>query len=435
MEPMKEKAITRLSQTEAAYTPLSGKRGQACANCRWFAAAGEYGSACHLIDNWPQDVLVTGWCNRWELIPAMQPPEPVQVNLTAETVNLMQVDEGAMELDTPQPEPAPEPEAAEPKPGLVERVKGFFNRAPQLLEVKPGFKVFKQNDRNLWAAWWSNDFQDRTEEIISRKAHDRYIARVDAGLVPMPELWYWHVKGTRHGQAKWIGRIDHMMLAVGEFDDTPVAQKMLKHYQKADLAVSFGFLYPRWALKENIYQDYNAFEISPLPPDEAANPYTRFEDIEMTLPEKKRKALETILGKPLADQFISSTEQASKELEEMGLTYKDFADIPAAEAGAGSKEAGDGKTMMGDMFMAMLEAQAELKERQEAVEQELTAAKERQTALETENKQLRDELRLSPRASQAATTELSEAETEALKQAMPVEYDPAFPGMNVPKKS
>lgn len=425
----KEKAITRLTQTEAAYTTLSEKRGQACANCRWFAANGEYGATCHLIDNWPADILPTGHCSRWEIIPAMKPPEPVQVNIEAETVNLVQTEEGAMELDAP-------PDAQDEKPGLVERLKSLFSRAPQP-DIRPGFKVFKQGGKNMWVAWWSNDFQDRAQEIISRKAHDRYIARVDAGFVPLPELWFWHVKGTRHGQAQWIGRIDHMMLAVGEFDDTPIARKMLKHYQKADLAVSFGFLYPRWALKEGVYEDYNAFEISPLPPDEAANPFTKFEDIEMPLTEKKRKALEMILGKPLAEQLIANTEQASKELEEMGLAYKDFADIPAAEAAAQESAAKEspGKGAMGEMFVRMVEAQYELTERQAAVEQELAAAKERQAALEQENQQLRAELALSPRASRADATQLSEIETEALKQAMPVEYDPAFPGMNVPKKS
>src|SRR5690349_13068197 len=71
-----EQKSIRLTQAEVNYVPLSQTPDKACASCRWFNANGEYGAYCHLIDNWPVDVMATGLCDRHELLPQLETPTP-----------------------------------------------------------------------------------------------------------------------------------------------------------------------------------------------------------------------------------------------------------------------------------------------------------------------------------------------------------------------
>jgi hypothetical protein len=49
---------------------------------------------------------------------------------------------------------------------------------------------------------------------LPTRAHEEYVDRVQKGLVPMPELWTWHTKGTRHGQADVVWKAGGFLLAL-----------------------------------------------------------------------------------------------------------------------------------------------------------------------------------------------------------------------------
>lgn len=75
-EPVKPvaKAFTgELSQTESNYIPLSNVANKACANCRWFMAYGD----CYIVEDEPEPILATGYCDRHELTPVPEPPADV----------------------------------------------------------------------------------------------------------------------------------------------------------------------------------------------------------------------------------------------------------------------------------------------------------------------------------------------------------------------
>src|SRR6185369_4422007 len=89
--------------------------------------------------------------------------------------------------------------------GLVETIKTvvtkLFNStpspAPAAAPKDESFTVFKAADgKHYWLARFSGKFKDREGEILADKSHEEYVDRVQKGIVPMPELWTWHTKGT-----------------------------------------------------------------------------------------------------------------------------------------------------------------------------------------------------------------------------------------------
>lgn len=284
-----------------------------------------------------------------------------------------------------------------------------------------------------WHSRHTNNFEDREKEILPESAHIGYEARVDAGLAPPPELWSWHTGGSRQGVAERVFYDNHIMNAVGVFDDTPEGETARKFYERnaGKIELSHGFTFPKWALKDGIYEVYNTFEISTLPIGAAANPYTTFEEINaMALSDEKRQWLESTLGKERTEKLLSENEKMGKAVEELGAKYKDFADVSAVTETEttveGEPPATDEKpkfdtAAFAQLLSDMLEGQAHIVEvvegqgkairaLTEANTAEKSASATQITALKTELASLRTELSLTPRrASEAAETLVTEA--------------------------
>lgn len=143
--------------------------------------------------------------------------------------------------------------------------------------IAGGFKIA---DGNKWVAWYSNAYIDKENEIIARKAHEDYIQRVRAGEIPYPELWFMHIKGTRHGVATDLFLIDNFVVAVGVFDDpadNPFVSKMKAWYSEQEsVTLSHGYKYDRNEKHDNVYYSIETYEISTLPTGSEANPFTMF---------------------------------------------------------------------------------------------------------------------------------------------------------------
>lgn len=310
------------------------------------------------------------------------------------------------------------------------------------------FSVFKGVDGQYhWVARHSNNFEDRDKEILADKAHGGYIRRLDMGLVPMPELWSYHTEGTRHGQADKIFLDNHFVVAVGHFDDTPEGETARKYYERnpGKVELSHGFTFPKWALKDGIYEVYNTFEISTLPIGAAANPYTTFEEINaMALSDEKRQWLEATIGKDRTDKLLAENEKMGKAVEELGAKYKDFADVPATAETETPVEvetpATDEKptpaTMFAQLLADILEGQAHIVEVVEGQGKAIKAISESRvtekaasatevTALKTEIGKLRTEMALTPRrASEAAETKVTEEKAAEILGQPTQESDP-----------
>jgi len=287
-----------------AYDPLGGDKTNACANCAFFDADD---SACRLVCG---DIVAPGLCNLW--LRELDDDEEDEQDATPVKI----VDN--KELD---------------RPGLLETVKTAIKQVLGLSDpasgFTSGFKAFGP-DNQYWAAFFTNNAQDRDGEWFSEKAHDKAIARLDSGAIPMPKLDYWHTKAY-HGEAFWVGRVGHVVMAVGEFWPDEFSQAMKEYYVNSapdDDLVSFGYFYPRSARVEHVYHDYAPFEISPLPSEVASNEWTGFASLEefkeMTTDAQKRKELERRLGPALAKQLLATAGAKSRALDQIETSFKEL---------------------------------------------------------------------------------------------------------------
>ena len=196
---------------------------------------------------------------------------------------------------------------------------------------------FKALGGGLWIATYSNNFKDKQGEILPASEHDRYIARVKAGIVPYPQLWHWHIPGTKHGEAKWIDRLGHMIVAIGTFDDTPEGKAAEQAYLAAkpgEITNSHGFYFDPSKRKDGVYGPFNTFEITTLWAGLEANEFTSFEAIKektmSSLTPIKKASLKRVFGER-ADALIpqlESIEAAGKALAEAGVAFKsEFSDV------------------------------------------------------------------------------------------------------------
>lgn len=431
-EEQREKYMMQIPQIEAAYVPLTATAGQACANCRWLCVGEE--THCHLVEGFPENILPTGWCNRWEAKPEMEAgPEPAPVPVVIVEESKIEDD---MEGEKSLPEKLTNP--------LVKAIKSLFNRQQSLSE----FAVFKGTDgKRYWVAMYTNNFQDLTKEIVTEKALRNDVLRKDAGFVPMPVLQSWHTPGSEHGEADMVDYVGHIQVAVGHFYDTPEGERAANFYAKNKVALSHGFLVPKWAIKKGtdgvtLYEEANTFEISTLPPGAAANPFTTFEEIEqMPFTKAKRAWLVNTIGEEKTAQLEQETESRSKAIEELGVRYKDFVDL------SDQVEKSADEVTMGEAFVELLKAQGDLltiqqafAKRQDTFDEAVQSQVQKSNELLAQVKELLEQVKAeraaAPRiASEAAETALPDDMTDKLKEQLPEgeEYDSFFGDMKVKK--
>lgn len=197
---------------------------------------------------------------------------------------------------------------------------------------------FKSLGNGKWVGWYSNNFQDREDELFPNHAIDAFITRADGKSIDMPTLRFWHVPHEL-GKAKALARFalndspdaPSLIFAYGEYDDTHIARTFEKGVlrnskQGRVYQMSHGFYYPERAKQNGEYHVFDTFELSVLPDYAAANPYTLFGDMTMpVLDSNKRKELVGILGEDLVTEFEQKADARLKELKDTGVKHKEFA--------------------------------------------------------------------------------------------------------------
>lgn len=235
--------------------------------------------------------------------------------------------------------------------------------------------VWKEaNGQWRWLAIYSNKFVDRDAEIISEKSHETFVELVDAGVVPYPELWHWHVPGSRWGVADWLAYADGFALASGTVDSGHEKEAETLAASPLPIRVSHGM--PERFIVRNpgvpsVIDFHITTEISDLPSPAAANPLTGFQVFkgasDMALPAQKKQYLKQA---GLSDDRIAEIENGlahrAKEAHDAGLEFKETAapaetpqeepvavkedTTPAVEAPVTRQEVADAMTQIVTVF-------------------------------------------------------------------------------------
>jgi hypothetical protein len=210
------------------------------------------------------------------------------------------------------------------------------------------FIIWKDSETDMyrWLAVYSNKWRDddNPPEILASTAHKEFVDAVDAGDWPYPELWLWHIPGSKFGVADFVAYDDTgFPIASGTVDEGRewIAEALSK---QDDLAMSHGMPVKeieRDTEDSTIITRYRSMEISPLPREKAANKFgTGFEilrEVKMAIPDEKRPELENMLGADGLAQFEAVLADKAKELDELEIESKEE-DTPEEEEAAQEAE-------------------------------------------------------------------------------------------------
>lgn len=232
-------------------------------------------------------------------------------------------------------------------PGLSRIKERIARDREEHLAPSTAFMVWKEADQHRWLATYSNKYRDQDvpSEIISADAHKDFVAAVDTKQTPMPELWHFHVPGSRWGVADMLAFDEQtgFVIASGTIDKGHEREAEIIA-EMGDVRVSHGML--RKSLEYDTADDtvitrYRSIEISDLPAEYAANPLTDFQVLKEggdMIPEHKKAYLKKVgLSDDKIKQLESDLARKATEAKEQGLEFKEAETVEATVKAAESE--------------------------------------------------------------------------------------------------
>ena len=219
-----------------------------------------------------------------------------------------------------------------------EGIKGMVAKTIRVAATKLGIDMSPQKDFNAiqiekdangdWRAvmWVSNNFIDWDGDIICEDAHKEYVEWVnkEENKSCMPVFVTWHTPGTaRENPVDYIDYFDGFLVASAKLTE-PEAIGLLKASKETNIGMSHGsFAFARDPKDLRVITKYRMYEVSDLPLDKAANPFTAIETVSKEVEMDKKEYLVTLLGEEKAEAFLAKTGLKQKELKEAEIESKE----------------------------------------------------------------------------------------------------------------
>lgn len=199
--------------------------------------------------------------------------------------------------------------------------------------------VFKDaNGKWRWVLFSSSAYKDRDGEIVSTKAQEDDIARMDASG-DYGVLRWWHVgKPYTTKSADWksyiagpginLGKCDYsamqgrVRVESGTFDSDAVGEAFKSYVDK--LSVSIGFSHPDNEPSGGVFENIHTFERSLLPFGMQSNYFASIPVIEKesNMDNKKQDALKELVGDKLFGELMTQAQATDKAAEDAGVKFK-----------------------------------------------------------------------------------------------------------------
>jgi len=190
------------------------------------------------------------------------------------------------------------------------------------------------SDQWRWVGWVSNNFIDWDGDIISEEAHKEYIQWWEKNKEVSPVFVAWHTPGTRRKAAVDFMDFEKGFLIMSGPLEEAEAEALMKAQLITDQGMSHGaFAFGRDPKDPRVITKYRMYEVSDLPLENAANPFTDFETIVKEVGMDKQKYLAAILGSDeLAEEFMKRTGMKQAALQDAGIPAKEKKEPDVAAA-------------------------------------------------------------------------------------------------------
>jgi hypothetical protein len=184
-----------------------------------------------------------------------------------------------------------------------------------------------------WIGWVSNNFEDTDHDIISKEAHEEYVAFLDANPLMVPAFINWHTPETMRKSLPDFWAYENGFLIMSGQLTEKEAECLLKASSNNDLGMSHGTLVLSRDLKDpRVITKYRMYEVSDLPLENAANPFTALETLSKEADMDKKAYLAQFIGEAKADELIKQTADAQKELTAAGVVSKETSPVEPPKA-------------------------------------------------------------------------------------------------------
>lgn len=189
-----------------------------------------------------------------------------------------------------------------------------------------------------WVGWVSNNYIDWDGDIIAESAHKEYVDWLSKNMDLAPALLAWHTPGTAAANSVDYATYENGFLIMSGKLTEEEAQGMLKMGSETDLGMSHNsFVFERDQTDSRIVLKYRTAEVTHLPLEKAANPFTDFETITKEVGMDLKSYLTGIYGdEKRAAEFLERTGLAKKTLDEAGLKSAQTTDTSADSTASAS---------------------------------------------------------------------------------------------------
>jgi len=202
--------------------------------------------------------------------------------------------------------------------------------------------VVEKDASGGWRAvmWPSNNFKDLDGEIISEKAHQEYVEWVSKNMDVAPVFLTWHKAGTRRAAQVDFAGYEHGFLIMSAPLTEKEAAGLLRAQTLTDVGMSHGsFVLERDGSDPRVITKYRMVEVSDLPIENAANPFTDFETLLKEADMDTKQYLASVLGSDEeAEKHMKKMLEKQEALRKAGVEEK-ASDPPAPEVATETKPA------------------------------------------------------------------------------------------------
>lgn len=225
-------------------------------------------------------------------------------------------------------------EAAEDAKAALPKIRAAAKKMGIGAIEKSSSSVIVEKDANgSWRAvlFPTNNFIDTDGEILSKEAHEEYVAWVNENMDLAPVFTTWHEPAlVRKNRVDFVDYDSGFILMSAPL--TPQeAEGILRVEKICDLGMSHGtIVLERDSENPKIITKYRTVEVSDLPLENAANPFTDFSVITKEDDMDKKKYLASLLGEDRANEFFEKSGMKQAALREAGVQEKEKQDeVPA----------------------------------------------------------------------------------------------------------
>lgn len=177
-----------------------------------------------------------------------------------------------------------------------------------------------------WVGWYTNKFVDTDNDIFSEAAHKEYEGWLDEHPQLSPVFMSWHTPGTaRKNAVDFLHYENGFVLVSGKLEEDEAAG-LMRVMKEETLGMSHQSFVQRDPKDPRIILKYRTIEVSDLPVQRAANPFT-------SIPELVFKEADMLDKKGYLASVLGSVEKAQAYLDASSMLEKGLSD-----AGVESKE-------------------------------------------------------------------------------------------------